>query len=438
MGDLSVYFHDPVVLKSLWSSALLLLTVLLILFFRRIVGKLKMQNDKQVILRKSITTLFLMAFGFTIIRIWLYQVLLDVFRLSALKQVSISTILFLVFLFLVFVTRRLVNTLRIGQARQRQLTRAVSAIFLLLFGLIIIQIWASTLISSLFGNTAFKKVFWSILTFCIIYLVLFFIRRLINNLNIEIVKRHQYRKWASYIVTAVYVLILISIWAGSTKQWATVLSVTGAGIALALHEVLLNLAGWLYIMIRRPFRTGDRIELGGVKGDVIDVRVFQSTLLELGNWVEGDQSTGRVVDVPHGQIFRMPLYNYTKGFEFIWNEVAVLVTFESNWETAKKLLLKFGEEESREIQQMAQKKIDRMAREYLIYFRKYTPIVYIKIEESGVKVTLRYLTNAKSRRSSEHHISEKTLTAFKKHSDIEFAYPTYRIYKRGEETSSNQ
>jgi len=438
MGDLSVYFQDPVVLKSLWSGVLLLLTVVVILFFRRIVTKLKIQTEKQIILRKAVSTLFLMGFGFAIIRIWLYQVLLDVLRLSALKQVSISTVLFLVFLFFGFVTRRLVRTLRIGETRRRQLTRAISAIFLLLFGLIMIQIWASTLVSSLFGNTAFKKVFWSFFTFLIIYLVLFFVRRLINNLNIEIVRRHQYRKWASYIITIVYVLILISIWAGSTKQWATVLSVTGAGIALALHEVLLNLAGWIYIMIRRPYKTGDRIELGDVKGDVIDVRVFQSTLLELGNWVDGDQSTGRVVDVPHGQIFRNPLYNYTKGFEFIWNELSILVTFESNWERAKELLLKYGEEASHEIQQMAQKKIDMMAREYLIYFRKYTPIVYVKIEDSGVKVTLRYLTNAKSRRTSEHQISKKILAAFNEHEDIEFAYPTYRIYKRGEETSSDK
>ena len=206
----------------------------------------------------------------------------------------------------------------------------------------------------------------------------------------------------------------------------------GAGVALALHNVLLNIAGWVFILIRRPYRTGDRIELDKVRGDVIDIRLLDTTLLEIGNWVDGDQSTGRVVHLPHGQIFRYPLYNYTMGFEYIWNELSILITFESNWEKARDIVLKFGEEESEEIQEKVQSKINRMAREYLIYYKKFSPIVYTKIEESGVKLTLRFLTKAKSRRTNEDNIHKKILKAIRKAKDVDFAYPTYRITGTGD------
>ena len=252
-------------------------------------------------------------------------------------------------------------------------------------------------------------------------------------MKVEISKRHGYRKRAAYIAALVYIIILIPIWAGSSQQWTTILSVMGAGIALALHDVLLNIAGWFYIVIRRPYKDGDRIELGGVRGDVIDIRLFETTLLEIGNWVDGDQSTGRVVHLPHGQIFRHPLHNYTRGFEYLWNEVSIILTFESNWQKAREILLQCGEEASREVQDDAKRKINRMAREYLIYYRRFGSIVYTKIEDSGVKLTLRYLTGAKQRRGGEDTISMKILAAINSASDIEFAYPTYRIYRRGEE-----
>jgi small-conductance mechanosensitive channel len=307
-----------------------------------------------------------------------------------------------------------------------------SRFFVLVYVILLFRIWAVTFFSS-FENPTMEKVVRSLIAFGVVYGLLYFIRSFINTLHIPIADRHQYRKRASYIATLIFVVILILIWAETTQQWTTILSVLGAGIALALHEVLLNIAGWVYIVLRHPYSTGDRIDFGDVKGDVIDIRVFQTTLLEIGNWVDGDQSTGRLVNVPHGRIFRDTLYNYTQGFEYIWNEVSVIITFESDWEKARSMLLKFGEEESQDVQQQVKKKIDRMAREYLIYYKNFSSIVYTKIEDSGVKLTLRYLTGAKRRRGGQDVLSRKVLKAFKDTSGIEFAYPTYRIYKRGEE-----
>lgn len=344
--------------------------------------------------------------------------------------------LLIVLLFSYFVVQRIFHNVIKEESRKNLNLRwyKYGAIFLYLF--VFVAVWLNKEqfdgLKSLLLQPISKKLIESAIGFIPVYIGLYFSRRFINSLKLTLQKKHQYRKNASYVATAIYLLVLLTIWAGSTKQWATVLSVMGAGIALALHEVLLNIAGWSYVVVRHPFRTGDRIEIDGLRGDVIDIRLFQTTLLEVGNWVDGDQSTGRVVHLPHGQIFRKPLYNYTEGFEYLWNEISLLFTFESNWQKAKEQFLAFGEEESHELQGQVERKIDRMARDYLIYYRNLSPIVYTRILDSGVQLTLRYLTEAKKRRGGEDAISKKMLDYIASQPDIDFAYPTYRIYRQGE------
>ena len=356
------------------------------------------------------------------------------------KLIWAGGLLIVLFVFALIVLRIIRRVIK-EESRRNQVARGIKYGILFLYLILSVPIWLSQSQFDAFLSIVFepvsKKIIRSALSFIPVYIALYFSRRLINSMNLTIQKKHQYRKNATYITAALYILILLTIWAGSTRQWATVLSVIGAGVALALHEVLLNIAGWCYIIIRHPYRTGDRIELDGLRGDVIDIRLFQTTMLEVGNWVDGDQSTGRLVHVPHGQIFRKPLFNYTEGFEYLWNEISLLFTFESNWKKAKDQLLVFGEEESQELQGYVQKKIDRMARDYLIYYRNLSPIVYSSIKDSGIQLTLRYLTDAKKRRGGVNAISQKMLDYVASQSDIDFAYPTYRIYRQGEQNSNS-
>lgn len=419
--------NDTVIQKIFLSGVVFVLSALLMMGIRKAIRTMKMNDEKKDIGRKWVFHFFLILYLFVLIRLWAYDILLRVFEGDVVNRILTSLILVIFFLSITFLIRRLLWTFALEREKRQQYLQWAVTLFSLIMIFVLVRLWAFENLFQFFRHAIVVKMFWSLLIFIIIRLARVFARRFINSLNIDIEKKHVYRKWTTYIGTLIFLLILIPVWAGSTRQWATVLSVMGAGVALALHEVLLNFAGWVYIMIRRPFKSGERIEMGGVRGDVIDIGTFQSTLLELGNWVDGDQSTGRVVHLPHGQIFRGPCYNYTKGFEFIWNEISAIITFESNWEKAREMLRDLGEEESKEVQEKVKRKIDRMAREYLIYFRKYTPIVYVKIEDSGVKLTLRYLTDAKQRRLGEDSITRKMLAGVNAAKDIQFAYPTYRI-----------
>lgn len=203
----------------------------------------------------------------------------------------------------------------------------------------------------------------------------------------------------------------------------------GAGLVVALGDLFLSIAGWFVIIFRKPFTAGDRIEINNVKGDVIDIRLFQTSLLEIGNWVKDDQSTGRVVHVPNSALFKGPVFNFTKGFEFLWSEIKIIVTFESNWRKAEEIMIRHARAESEEISKEVASRIRKMAEEYMIFYEKLSPIVYTKIMDNGVELSLRFLTEVKKRRYSEDKLNRVILDDFGKEPDIAFAYPTYRIIK---------
>ncbi len=237
------------------------------------------------------------------------------------------------------------------------------------------------------------------------------------------------RKAVGYISTVVLVLLLTWIWLPFFNDLGTFLGLLSAGLAIALADVFMDLAGWVFIIFRRPFKVGDRIEINGTAGDVIDIRAFRFTLLEIKNWVDADQSTGRLVHVPNGMLFKYAAANYTEGFFHIWHEIPVLVTFESDWRRAEEILrecitpLAIEEEELRHHQ-----KIASAARDYFISFRELRPTVYISTQDSGVLLTVRVLVEARGRRSVDDQFWRATLDAFEAEPNVELAYPTTRAY----------
>lgn len=239
------------------------------------------------------------------------------------------------------------------------------------------------------------------------------------------------KRIATYATTVVAAITLAFIWVDAFDSLPTYLGLVSAGIAIGLSDLLKNMAGWLYILVRRPFRIGDRIEVAGTQGDVVDVRLFRFSLMEVGNWVHADQSTGRLVHVPNGIVFTTPVANYTEGFEYIWHEIPVLVTFESDWEKAKAILNEEIEAVSSGFDETALRRIRKAAREYQIKIGALTPIVYLTVKDSGVLLTGRLLVPARQRRRVEDRVWRRLLTRFGEEPGIDLAYPTVRTYLSG-------
>jgi small-conductance mechanosensitive channel len=272
------------------------------------------------------------------------------------------------------------------------------------------------------------KVFKSLLV------VLFFVlirsvamRVMLRNVT-DIRQRYSWSRGVTYAIGILIVIFLGVIWFAGLERIATFAGILGAGLAVALHDTIANIAGFLFIMLRRPFEVGDRIEIEGVAGDVIDIRVFQFSLLEIGNWVDADQSTGRILQVPNGKVLRAVTASFNKGFDYIWHEIPVLITFESDWKKAKGILERIIDDDSFVVAEEVERQVRRAASRYLIYSGKVTPIVYTTVRDSGVLLTVRYMTKPKTRRGTEQQLWEQILEHFAENDDIELAYPTIRYY----------
>lgn len=250
--------------------------------------------------------------------------------------------------------------------------------------------------------------------------------------------RFQARKIANHITGILGILTFGWIWFEGFQSLTTFLGLVSAGLVIALQDLLIDLAGWAFIVWRKPFEVGDRVQVGDISGDVIDIRAFQFTLMEIGNWVDADQSTGRVIHVPNGKVFREAQANYTQGFKYIWHETSVHITFESNWQKAKQILQSLVDECTDMVPDEAERHLMMAAEKYPIYYTKFTPIVYTSVREYGIQLSVRYLVEPRRRRSREQEVWERVLTAFAEHADIQFAYPTYRFYNQAVEGPQSQ
>jgi small-conductance mechanosensitive channel len=240
--------------------------------------------------------------------------------------------------------------------------------------------------------------------------------------------RYRWRKLSAYLAFLIGAAIIVRIWFQGLGSLSTVIGLITAGVAIALKDPLVSLAGWGFIVWRRPFSVGDRIQVGDVCGDVIDQRIFQFTLMEVGNWVHADQSTGRIIHVPNSRVFTHVLANYSKGFQYIWDEIGVLVTFESDWQKAKLILNEIVVRHAEHLTAEAERRVREASMKFMIFYSKLTPIVYTSVEDCGVLLTLRYLTEPQGRRGRLERIWEDILREFAEHDDIDFAYPTQRFY----------
>jgi small-conductance mechanosensitive channel len=143
-------------------------------------------------------------------------------------------------------------------------------------------------------------------------------------------------RWFVWVV-AVYAMVLLvsSVFRSRLGQVGLAVGLIGAGAAVAFQEVIASIAGWLTILLAGFYRVGDRVDVGGIQGDVIEIGVLRTRLMEIGDWVKGDLYNGRVVFVTNGFIFKAPVYNYSGKFEFLWDELTLPVRYDSDTKLAR-------------------------------------------------------------------------------------------------------
>ena len=273
------------------------------------------------------------------------------------------------------------------------------------------------------------KILYSISAIVVLWLLRFLFKRVIWAKTQKVETRYRWRKTIGYTYMILIFLILFRVWFNSDWDIVNIVALVAAAVVLSLQDLIRSIAGWFALVWMRPFQVGDRIQIdNGMTGDVIDIRVFKFSLNEVGNWVHADQSTGRVMHVPNSVVLDKTIINFTETFPYIWIELPILITFESNWQDAKVALQKIADDHSQKISANAKEKIKDASKHYMIYYKKLTPIIYTSLDSCGVLLTMRLLVEPHKRRNCEHDIWEDVLVEFAQHKDISFAYPTQRFY----------
>lgn len=286
------------------------------------------------------------------------------------------------------------------------------------------------------GVTGFLR--GNIIILCGLLLIIVILERVASFLADRYVnddeRRHVLKKWLRYFALFFgFFCILFLYGAYAQKDTFFLVGLFLAGIAISLRDVFSNFVGWLVINSQKGFKHGDRIKIGTiVSGDVIDIGVLRTTLVEIGEWVDADQSTGRLVTVPNNLVLTNAVHNFTEGHDLIWNEFKVLVTFESDWETAEKIMVETAQADFEEKKEFIIERLRKVRKRYLLRYNFITPKVYVKIADSGVLLTLRYMVRARRRRTMDDTISREILRRFALEPSVEFAYPTMRLFRADE------
>ncbi|MGJ9383873.1 mechanosensitive ion channel family protein [Salipaludibacillus sp. CF4.18] len=201
-----------------------------------------------------------------------------------------------------------------------------------------------------------------------------------------------------FILAAIFLAILYSDMLGGIT---VVLGVASAGIAFSLREVIASIAGWLTILVGGMFKTGDRVQLGGVTGDVIDLGVLRTTVMETGQWVDADLYSGRIVKIANSFVFTQPVYNYSTDFPFLWDEITLPIKFGSDYTVTRELIRQVAIDQLGDYSQQTKEHWDYMVRKFIIEDATTEPMVTLTVNDNWVEFTLRYIVEYKARRSTK-------------------------------------
>jgi small-conductance mechanosensitive channel len=230
------------------------------------------------------------------------------------------------------------------------------------------------------------------------------------------------------VIESVLMLAAVAlIWVRDLQALTVFFGIIGAGIAIALQDVFKNFAGSLTILLTRVYGVGDRIEIDGRYGDVMDIGIMNTTLMEIREWVAGDQPTGRLIIIPNGQLITKSVQNFSRDHSFLWDEIQIPITYESNWRRAIEILTGIAQRETGDISQVAEVEIERIGEKYFLPRKDIQPAVYVTLTDNWILLSVRFVTYVRERRVVRARLNRLILEAFEQEDGITIASETMDV-----------
>lgn len=258
--------------------------------------------------------------------------------------------------------------------------------------------------------SAAKYLLWVFLIILCIQVLRRFLRRQIPDTNI----RYKSQKAVEVFGYLLLVILSVSYFTGNIKDFTLAIGLFSAGVAITLQELFLSIAGSLYIFLVKVYKPGDRIEINGIVGDVIDIDSIYTTMMEIGKWVESDNYSGRIVKLSNAFVFKGAIYNYSRDFPFIWDEFNLPIRYGSDIEMAKTIVIKIVSEKLSEYTANSKAEWREVVKKYYIEDAIVDPTLAITLTDNWIQFNLRYIVDYKKRRSTKHMLNDAMRLAFEK------------------------
>ncbi len=256
-----------------------------------------------------------------------------------------------------------------------------------------------------FENPIFLRAAKLLLLILFILLAIGFLRKILKRRINDVAIRYKAQKAVEVFgYVLIGILILITFTVKNLEDYTIIIGLFTAGITFTLQELVLSIAGSFYIFFVRVYKPGDRIELNGIKGDVIDIDSIYTTMMEMGEWVSSDNYSGRIVKISNAFVFKGPIKNYSMDFPFVWDELNILITYDSDIEVAKKIVMESALELLSEYTKNSQAKWAEMVERYYIENATLEPTLAVNLTDNWIALNLRYITDYKLRRGTKHEL----------------------------------
>jgi small-conductance mechanosensitive channel len=223
--------------------------------------------------------------------------------------------------------------------------------------------------------------------------------------------RYKAKKVTRLLSYVLLIFLAIVTFTGNVQYFTIAIGLFTAGLAFALQEVILSLAGWLAIVASNIYETGDRIELNNVKGDVIDIGLTKTTLMEIGEWVKSDNYSGRIVQVSNAFVFKGPVRNYSTDFPFVWDEIDIPIHFGSDIQLANDMFQEIAHSNLSDYANYAKDHWQVMVKKYLIEDANVEPSITLKLTDNWVEFNIRFVVDFKKRKITKDALYKSVLSA---------------------------
>ena len=263
-------------------------------------------------------------------------------------------------------------------------------------------------------NPTLFNVFKYIILIAIIFTLIQLFRRFLKKNITETSAKYKSQKSVEIIGYIIIIILSFFYFTGNIKDFTLVIGLFTAGIAFTLQELILSIAGSLFIFIVKVYKPGDRIEINGIKGDVIDVDSMYTTMMEIGKWVDSDNYSGRIVKLSNAFVFKGPIYNYSQDFPFIWDEFNLPIRYGSDVELAKSIVIKIASETLSEFTFNSKSQWTKVVNKYYIEDAVVEPTLAISLTDNWIQFNIRYIVDYKKRRSTRHILNTKIMEAIEK------------------------